>query len=70
MTEVGTMNMRTPSGGKSAFVVSLNDKGGVDIVFRRTSEGEALIRISRVQARELGELLQQASQGEQKGGER
>lgn len=61
VTDIGTVKMRTPSGGKSAITVSRRDDGSVDIHFSRTSEGEALMRLPPFAASQLAELLRRAS---------
>ena len=45
MAEIGSVKMRKPDGRVSLIEVSTTEKGSVDIIFRRTSEGEALVRL-------------------------
>lgn len=61
MIDVGTIEMRMPSGRKSSINVSVLNNGTVDIVVQRSSEGEALIRLPRDTARELSHLLAKAT---------
>jgi len=46
MNDIGTINMRMPNGRKSQIVVSLNPRGNIDLIFRRSSVGEVLVGIS------------------------
>jgi hypothetical protein len=61
MTDIGTVKMRTPGGGPSEIAVATTDAGAIDIHFSRTSEGEALMRLPRFAAQQLGELLIKAA---------
>ena len=46
---------RTPTGGRSSIDVAPSSTGrGVDLVFRRSSEGEVLVRLTWSQAANLG----------------
>jgi hypothetical protein len=60
MDKIGTVRMTTPTGGKSSIEVSRTETGSVDIVFSRTSEGEALVRLPVHAAKELARLLAEA----------
>lgn len=59
---VGTVRMRDSGGRRSAITVSRLENGSVDIHFSRSAEGEALMRLPRFAAKELGKLLAKASE--------
>ena len=59
--DVGTIIMRMPNGKKSAIVVSIAPNNTVDITFQRSSEGELLVRLPAVTAKELSEHLATAA---------
>jgi hypothetical protein len=65
MMDIGTVRMRMPDGKKSSITVSVTDNGAVDLHFSRTSEGEALMRLPKFAAQQLGELLIKAAMGGQ-----
>jgi hypothetical protein len=62
MRQIGTIRMHMPSGRPSSISVSVIDSGAIDIHMSRTAEGEALLRLPRFSARELGKLLLEASE--------
>jgi hypothetical protein len=61
MADIGTIRMRSPGGKPTCITVATSAKGGVDIHFTRTSEGEALVSLPSQIAKQLGDLLAKAS---------
>jgi len=45
--------LRQPDGRQAMIMVDRSDKGGIDLTFKRSSEGEVLVRLTMTQALEL-----------------
>lgn len=63
-TPIATIPMRMPNGKKSEIRVYAARNDYIDIIFARTSEGEALVRLPRFAAEALAAALTKSGAGE------
>ena len=59
---MSTVVLRQPDGRQAMIMVDRSDTGGIDLTFKRSSDGEVLVRLTMTQALELAAAIHKEAQ--------